>query len=90
MLKHLQILSRVLQWSCNVVVHNQAETMRDDWTERKEIFHRTTILHTCPTKQAGVNCCCRRCSDPKPDTNAFPDFLEEFLNILIHMQSSRF
>ena len=29
--------------------------------------HHTT---TCPTKQAGVDCCCRRCSDPNPDTNA--------------------
>ena len=33
--------------------------------------HHTT---TCPTKQAGVDCCCRRCSDPNPDNNALPGF----------------
>ena len=72
MLKHFEILSRVLQLYCNVVVHNQAETKRDDLTDRKQTFHKTTILHTCPTKQAGVGCCCRHCSDPDPDTNASP------------------
>ena len=59
---------------CNVVVHNQAETKTDDWTDRKQTFDRTTILHACPARQAGVDCCCRRCSDPNPDNNALPGF----------------
>ena len=72
MLHHFEILPGVLRLYCNVVVHNQEETKRDDWTDRKQTFHRTTILYTCPTKQAGVDCYCRRCSDPNPDTNASP------------------
>ena len=74
MLKHFKILSRVLQLYCNIVVHNQAETKGDDWTDRKQIFHRTTILHKCPTIQGRVDCCCRRSSNPHPDTNASPWF----------------
>ena len=70
MLKHFEILSRVLQLYCNVVVHNQAETKRDDWTDRKQTFQWTTIPHTCPRKQAGVDCCCRPCSNANPDCNA--------------------
>ena len=72
MLKHFEMLSNVLQWYCNIVAYNQAEMKGDDWTDRKQIFHRTTILHTCPTKEAGADCCCRRCSYPKSDTNAYP------------------
>ena len=45
MFKHFEILSRVLYLYCNVVVHNQAETKRDDWTDAKQTFRRTTILH---------------------------------------------
>ena len=93
MLKHFEMLSRVLQLYCNIVVHNQAEIKGDDWTDRKQIFHRTTILHTCPTKQAGVDCCCRCYSDTNSDTNALPrapNFSGEFLRILIHTQLSRF
>ena len=45
MFKHFEILSKVLYLYCNVVVHNQAETKRDDWTDAKQTFHRTTILH---------------------------------------------
>ena len=74
MLKHFEMLSRVLQLYCNIVVHNQTEIKGDDWTDRKQIFHKTTILHTCPTKQAGVDCCCRRCSNANPDNNASPSF----------------
>ena len=69
MLKHLETLSEVLQLYCNVVVRNQTGTTRDDWTDRKQTFHRTTKLHTSPTKQASVDCCCRGCSNPAPDTN---------------------
>ena len=70
--KHFEILSRVLQLYCNIVVYNQAEIKGDDWTDRKQIIHRTTILHAYPTKQAGVDCYCRRSSDSNPDTNASP------------------
>ena len=45
MFKHFEILSKVLYLYCNVVVHNQAETKRDDLTDAKQTFHRTTILH---------------------------------------------
>ena len=69
MLKHFEIIFEVLQLYCNVVVHNQAGTTRDDSTDRKQIFHRTKKLHTSPTKQADVDCCCRGCSDPSPNTN---------------------
>ena len=64
------MLPDILQLYCNVIVHNQAGTTRDDWTNRKQIFQRTTTLHTGPTKQVGVDCCCGGCSDPKPDANA--------------------
>ena len=30
------------------------------------------ILYTGPTKQVGVDYCCRGCSDPNPDTNTSP------------------
>ena len=80
-------VSEVLYLYCNVVVHNQAGTTRNDWTDRKQIFHRYTKLHTSQKKQACVDCCCRGCSHPNPDTKAlpppFPHFFEEFLNILI-------
>ena len=32
------------------------------------------ILYTGPTRQAGVEYCCRGCSDPNPDTNTSPWF----------------
>ena len=63
------MLSEVLQLYCNVVVHNQGGTTRDDWTDRKQIFHRTTKLRTIPTKQAGVACYCIGCFEPNPVTN---------------------
>ena len=52
-----------------VVVSNQAGTTRDDWTDRKQLFHSTTKLQKSPIKQAGVDCCSRGYSDPNPDTN---------------------
>ena len=58
-----------MQLYCNVVVPNQVGATRDDWTDRKQIFHRNTKLHTSPTKQVGVDCCCRGCFDSNPDTN---------------------
>ena len=68
-IKALWSTSEVLQLYCNVVVSNQAGTTRDDWKDRKQIFHISTKLHTSWTKQAGVECCCRGCSDPNADTN---------------------
>ena len=59
--------SELLQLYCNVVVQNYARTTRDDRTDRKQIFHRTTKLRTIPTKQAGVDCYCIGCFDPNPD-----------------------
>ena len=32
------------------------------------------ILYTGPTRQGGVEYCCRGCSDPNPDTNTSPWF----------------
>ena len=67
----------------NIVVHNQAERKRDDWTDRNQTFHRTTILHTCPTKQAGVvaaDAVLTQILALMPP----PNFLKEFLRILIH------
>ena len=72
MLRQFEILSRVLKLYYNVVNRNQAETIRDEWTDKKQTYHKTTILHTCPTKQAGVDCYCRPCSNPNPDNNASP------------------
>ena len=80
MLKHFEILSRVLQLCCNIVVHKHAEIKGDDWTDRKQIFHTTTILHIYPAKEAGVDCCCRRCSDPNPDISASPSVFERISN----------
>ena len=69
MLKQYEILSRVLYLYYNVVNHNQAETIRDDWTDRKQAYHKTTI---CSTKQASVDSCCRRCSNANPGNKTSP------------------
>ena len=67
---------------CDVVVHNQVATTRDDGRDRKQIFHRTTKLHTSQTKQAGVDCCYRCCSDPNPDAN-----VQMYRSRLIHRKT---
>ena len=90
MLQHFEILPGVLRLYCNVVVHNQEETKRDDWTDRKQTFHKTTTFpHVQQNKQVLVltaDAVLTQTLTPMP----LPDFLEEFLNILIYTQSSRF
>ena len=41
----------------NAVVHSQTGKQRNDLADRKQAFHRTTILHTGPIKQAVADCC---------------------------------
>ena len=90
MLQQFEILPGVLRLYCNVVVHNQEETKRDDWTDRKQTFHKTTTFpHVQQNKQVLVltaDAVLTQTLTPMP----LPDFLEEFLNILIYTQSSRF
>ena len=42
---------------------------REMTADRKQTFDRTTVTHTVPIKQAGVDCCSRGCFDPTPNTN---------------------
>ena len=80
-------IQKNLTYVSNVVVHSQAARQRDDWKEKKNSFHRTTILHTIPIREAAeVYCCWRGCFDTNSSTNAPPPssyFLEEFLSSLI-------
>ena len=90
MLKHFEMLSRVLQLYYNIVIHNQAEIKGDDWTDRKQIFHRTTnYTHFQQNKQVLIVAADAVLTQPLTPMPP-PDFSEEFLSILIHTQSSRF
>ena len=90
MLKHFEILSRVLYLYCNVVVHNQAETKRDDWTDAKQTFHRTTILHTVQQNKQVFIVAADAVLTQRLTIMPPPDFSEDFGSILIHTQLSRF
>ena len=48
---------RKIQQNFNAVVHTQTVKQRNDLADRKQTFHRTTILQAGPIKQAGVDCC---------------------------------
>ena len=86
------MLSGVLQLYCNMVADNQAEIKGDDWTDRKQTFHRTTIpyyTHAQQNKQVlivAADAVLTQILTPMPT----PDFSEELLSILIYTQSSRF
>ena len=51
MLKHFEMLSRVLQLYCNIVAHNQAEVKGDDWTENKYFTEPPYYTHIQQNKQ---------------------------------------
>ena len=72
MLKHFEIFLE--DWSCTVMQLFATWEKQREMTGQTENKHWTTILHTCPTKQAGVDCSCRRSSDPNRDTNVSPWF----------------
>ena len=80
---HMEKCRKILQ-NINAVVHSQTGKQRNELADRKQTFHRATILQTGPIKQAGVDCCWRGCFDGKPDTNPHPDFLGKSLNILMY------